>query len=299
MRAADRAVEVALRNQIEVRVAVMPDGLDPAECVIARGAEGFEACLNSSTEALEFKWSRALAAFGAGDSRRRRIAVDELVSFVARVVSAGGVDPLEQGFLIGRLSELLSVPQESIYAKLSAARRRQRLGKPDHAEQSGDSEYESSLRGISPAIVAAVESAIGCILVDSCCYHSDDAVINEAVAMNRTWQGMFRLFDDLAERSGNFGRDQVEDAADSAALLELLDCAGKRVGAPQDVAEAFGRARERLTVELEAQQMSELRGQLRDADPASGDADEAFRSFLDMARRQNSPIAVERRANTS
>ena len=63
MRAADRAVETALRHRITVKVVIMPDGQDPADFVIGQGSDALKSLLQSAIDALEFHWKRTVAAF--------------------------------------------------------------------------------------------------------------------------------------------------------------------------------------------------------------------------------------------
>ena len=107
MRAADRALQASLVGGIDVKVAVLDAGMDPADCVLQRGREGFERALQSATDALEFKWTLTERSFGEASPRARRAAIEALLEFVATVTAAGGIDPLGQGLLVRRISDML------------------------------------------------------------------------------------------------------------------------------------------------------------------------------------------------
>ncbi len=85
VRAADRAVEVALQHPVEVRVVLLEGGQDPADCVVAEGQEGFERQLKAARDALEFKWTQTLSAFSTAAGADRRQALEVYLRFVAQV----------------------------------------------------------------------------------------------------------------------------------------------------------------------------------------------------------------------
>ncbi len=60
-RAAARAYEFHEKFEVQARVLVLPDGLDPADFVAARGAEAFEALAAKAVPLVEFMIARALA----------------------------------------------------------------------------------------------------------------------------------------------------------------------------------------------------------------------------------------------
>jgi DNA primase len=151
LRAADRAAEVALRTQIDVRVVVLKGYKDPADCVVQAGPQAFAGQLKGAVDALEFKWSTALTALGHGSSRSRRAATEEFVRFVASATLTGGIDPLQQNLLVGRLSDLLRVPAEEIFDLLLRQRRtlQQRPADNANVNAASVSDYETSIRGLS------------------------------------------------------------------------------------------------------------------------------------------------------
>ncbi len=108
--AADRALGVALAQNLSVKLANVPGGQDPADYLQLAGEQGFRDLLNSSVEALTFRWKRTRERFAGADSpAARREAVSEFVSLVAELCKFGVVDAIQQGIIISQLSNLLSV----------------------------------------------------------------------------------------------------------------------------------------------------------------------------------------------
>jgi DNA primase len=303
MQAADRAVATALRGRIDVRVLIMGTGQDPADCVTNEGATGFESVLHSAVDALEFKWSQTVAGLEESDSRGRRIALEEFIQFVAGASLAGGLDPLAEGLLVGRLSELLSLPPRSIYELLATAKTTASRRPTTAPETLAVPAYEASIRGLPPGMVAAAEELFGLVLTDATLWAGVDEVLAAAVARCETWGRLHAIFGQLREDCGVFTRGDVLGRCEDSALCELISRACERVDAGLPTGEACRAARERLISEFDVLQMGHLRGCLSRQDAAGESGREAFESLLEVARRQHggspqTPLAADRRWNT-
>ncbi len=129
--AADRALGVALRYNLSVRIASVPDGKDPSDYLTAHGAGGIDSLLNGSVDALRFKWGRTCEMFadtggGGQNGSGRRQAVEAFISLVSQMASYGTLDAIQRGLVINQLSGLLSVPSEEIVKLLDQAQRKVR-----------------------------------------------------------------------------------------------------------------------------------------------------------------------------
>jgi len=83
LRAAERSLELLLPEQMDTRVAVLPEGEDPCSFLISHGAEQFVQVLDSAKELIDFKLDMVMAdpdyQTVAGQAR----VVDELMELVA------------------------------------------------------------------------------------------------------------------------------------------------------------------------------------------------------------------------
>lgn len=137
-RAADRALQVFLAGQLEVRLATVPEGKDPAECLANGDSGAFERALTSAVGALEFKWQqveRRCRPGATGQSQRQ--AIEEFLALIAESLSAADADPIQRGLIVNQVGRLLSLPAEEIYRQLQriAVRLRSdaRANPTDHA----------------------------------------------------------------------------------------------------------------------------------------------------------------------
>lgn len=124
--AADRAIGVALKHNLSVCIARVPEGKDPCDFLMGRGAGPFEETLNLAVDALGFKWQRTCERFASQEQGGgRRQAVGEFISLVAQSVRFGAVDAITRGLMVNQISQLLAIPAGEVHNLLSDAARKQ------------------------------------------------------------------------------------------------------------------------------------------------------------------------------
>ncbi|MFQ5805897.1 MAG: DNA primase [Phycisphaerae bacterium] len=285
LRAADRAVETALRHRVEVLVAVMPDGQDPADFVIGQGVGAFKSLLQSAIGALEFNWNRTVQAYSEGGQQGQRDAVEAFLRFVARVTLAGGIDPLEQGLLVGRLGELLSLPAGTAYellAKAKAAAAREPT--PQTSTTSVQSAYDGSIRGLPVGLVSAIEELFGLALSAPEYFEELKEGLAAGVRPCDAWKRLYEILQGMAEERGSFIRSDVIQSCHDSALCELVSRATERVASRPVSPAACRTVSDRVLAELEAVRQATLRANLREKSAEEGAAD--YEALLAIAKRQ-------------
>lgn len=298
-RAADRAVETALREKLDVRVAVMPAGEDPADCVLRIGAEGLRSVLQSAAGALEFKWAGTVAALSEGGGRGQREAVSAFIGFLARVVSRGGIDPIQQGLLVSRLSELLRLPAETIYEALATAHRKGSHAEArKHAEHiSETSSYDASVRGLPAGLVAATEELCGLILEEPSLYGRVEESLGVAAQFCDAFARFYEVASRAARSDGIPRQEAMIAACDDAMLLDFIGRSRRRVRGRCVSEEYASDVAARLEYEVECLQAARLKRELERSGTASPDRDsESFRAFLELTRRQAGVFSLRHRS---
>lgn len=295
-RAADRALETALRHQVRVRVALMTDGKDPAESLLASGATGFTAHLHSAVDALEFKWQGTVRAYGGSDAFARRSAAGDFVRYVARLAAFGGMEPLAQGVLISRLSELLSLPARSVYDLLASAKAAQQRGASSEApDNSEPSAYDATLRGLPVGLVAVVEGLFGVALAAPELWPQVAGALAAAGEEGGAWRRLHGVLERLSVERGAWSPGEVLEECGDAATGELVRraCAAH---AGTSIDADFARSLcERARDELELLRMAGLRGRLRSPACSGDDREQAYRALLLAGRGRNDVLGAERR----
>ncbi len=138
--AADRAVSVALRYNVKVRIARVTSGKDPYDFLQTHGASEFSDLLNSAEDALVFKWNRTRERFAADGGADRKQAVEEFISLVGQMVRFGTVDAIQQGLIANELSRLLAVPAAQVRQLLTdaGAKAAQAANRGDYQDIAGE-----------------------------------------------------------------------------------------------------------------------------------------------------------------
>ncbi len=128
-KAADRALEVFLREELDVAIAVLPDGLDPADLLASEGgSQRWQQAIEGATDALEYQFQRL------GGAMRQRSTVtgrqQAVEAFIQSLVRAGldAIHPLRRAMVQRRLGELTGLAESTVASMLRAAAPRRRVG---------------------------------------------------------------------------------------------------------------------------------------------------------------------------
>lgn len=293
--AAERGLEAALRHRIVVQVAVTADGKDPADSVLVGGAAGFTANLHSAADALEFKWRSVLRTFGAAGPLSERSAAEECLRFIAKVSASGGIDPLAQGMLISRLSELTGVPGATLYGLLGQARATTRTSPRSTPDTSEQSAYAVSVGGLPPGLISAVEELFGLALFEPSLFVSLRDDLASASGLCGSWRRLHDAMSAAAE-AGDWTREQVVGASDDADVCELIGLACDRAARGEhDAAALADELLRRVRHELDLRRAAALSRGLRDAESDAQIQEQRFRSLLDVGRRVGGVLPADRR----
>jgi len=124
--AANRALEVCLKQGIDIYVATISGGSDPCDFVVEQGPEAFRDVLEKANDVLKFKWLRLTERFEADQSMAgRKEAIEDYLQTIAAAIHSGRVSPIDRGLILNRLSAVLGLSARQIDDELS--RRSHRL----------------------------------------------------------------------------------------------------------------------------------------------------------------------------
>lgn len=98
-KAAQRAVQFIDKTSADMRCVVLPDNLDPAEFLAARGAQALQQQLDASRPLIDFVFSKMLASYDLTVVGQRLTALDDIASVLA---------PLKQSLIIDEYAMRLS-----------------------------------------------------------------------------------------------------------------------------------------------------------------------------------------------
>lgn len=178
-RAAESAVRVFLSETLDVQVAILPGGQDPADLMRQEdGVSQWRAMLEGASDALDYLFTRMKDRFDAAETLagRQRVAEDFLEQLSGLGLSS--LRGMRRAMVLQKLSRLLGMGEEELSSMLSAGRRRQTAGRSPAQEPAGAEEEVSSadlaLGENGPRITAsprAERELIGCLLHKPALFH--------------------------------------------------------------------------------------------------------------------------------
>ena len=113
--AARRSLELFIAQQVNVRVAAVPDGKDPCDYVIAAGATAFRQLVDQAPDALAYAWQQRSAEYAAGGTLvQKRRAAEEFLRLVVNSSAYGAIDSVRQGLLVNQMGQLMGMSAEEL-----------------------------------------------------------------------------------------------------------------------------------------------------------------------------------------
>ncbi len=153
-KAADRAIEVFFRHRLEVRLATVPEGKDPCDYLLLRGAEAFIAMINQAVDALQYKWSQTYRQLNQGGTiSGQQQAVEAFLTTIAQGLAQYEVDAVTRGFVENHLTRLLNLTPEEVHQRVGRLSKQQRTG-TQHSRKINNERwvtldsYENALREV-------------------------------------------------------------------------------------------------------------------------------------------------------
>ena len=160
--AADRALELFLGNEIDVRILSLPANLDPCDFLLKEGADAFRALVAGAVDPLAFVLDRAAERFDLDAIEGSRRAAEWVLGILSRARSS---QPIGLDFKLGKCLDNLSVrlnqPVDDLKKRLrelrQAASRRAGPGNPGSAAVANLSRSEAE--GAAPVAASSTPPA--------------------------------------------------------------------------------------------------------------------------------------------
>lgn len=120
----DRALEVFVTNDLDLRIATLPAGLDPCDLFVVHGAdEGrriFTQALEQAIDVFEYKLQRVWTKHQAGGLEGQRQASEEMLKILALTPNERSV---KTELMVNRIAQRLLIKEETVWARLKDLRK--------------------------------------------------------------------------------------------------------------------------------------------------------------------------------
>jgi DNA primase len=225
-KAADDAVALFLGSEVDIRLCMLPDGLDPCDFVVQRGVDELRRRIAEAPDALDYAIRRARAVYdSSGLDGRSRALADVLETMAAMPLILRGAMQQRLDLAVNRLAEAFRVEEAALRRRLAELRRDKTPGerRTSPAQPSGPAGPLMPPRERTIAELAVVHPGrIG-----------ELAPLAEVEAF--THAGLRRIVETCIRLCGRMGeaatteslREELGDAALDALVAELWESAPK------------------------------------------------------------------------
>jgi DNA primase len=169
MQAAQRGIEIALANDVDVRVVSLPEGHDPDSFVKAKGADAFRGLIEKAVSFIDFVAQSYERAGRLDTPEGQAHAVRQLVSTIAKMP-----DELKRNFYVKHIAEKYRLYESTLYRELEkhlGQERRQRgaetnrqdsydLDRPLSESQAAEPEVPTAERDLIHAMLDGGEEIV-------------------------------------------------------------------------------------------------------------------------------------------
>jgi len=125
----DRALQVFMGSDIDLRVATLPEGLDPCDLLTQRGPEPFQRALESAVEVFEIKLQFVARKHDVESVEGQRRAAHEMLSFVA----LSPKPDTDIAVLVNRIGQRFHIKEDLLWQRLRELRTARKTADVEHA----------------------------------------------------------------------------------------------------------------------------------------------------------------------
>jgi DNA primase len=124
----DALLALFVKNQIDLRILTLPEGLDPCDFIASQGSDAFRQLLATAVDALEHKFISVTQGLDLStDTHRASEAVEQVLATLAqlRPASSEAASPtlLREQQMLGRIARQFRLPEEQLRNRMSALRK--------------------------------------------------------------------------------------------------------------------------------------------------------------------------------
>lgn len=127
----DALLSLFVKNQIDLRILGLPEGVDPCDFICTHGGDAFRQLLTTAVDALEHKFNSVTQGLETPtDTHRASLAVEQVLATLAQIrpAAAEAATPtlLREQQMLGRIARRFRLPEEQLRSRLTNLRRARR-----------------------------------------------------------------------------------------------------------------------------------------------------------------------------
>jgi DNA primase len=231
------------KNQVDLRILTLPEGIDPCDFIATHGSDSFRALVAEAVDALEHKFRTVTNGLDTlTDTHRTAQAAEHLLATLAQIRPQGGGASsqalLREEQILSRLARKFHLPEESLRSRLTSLRRdARRPAAPRRADIVAPSSHLTTAAAMIPLRIqdlpASDRDVLELLLLDPGFAGRISSVVKPAELTSPTSRAIFTACCRLAQQGWgreDFGRLLAEfDDPNIKNLLVQLDesCSSK------------------------------------------------------------------------
>jgi len=156
-RSSDRSLEIFLAEELEVRIATLPQGTDPCDYIVQHGAEAFEKQIEAAKDLITYKMDTTLPDKGDAAPKAVSDAIDQILTTIS-----ASRNPTLVELMLKQLAERSGVSEGALRMRISSLERRPGRGTRERSTVSkprGEDRVEMAQREIVQGLLARSDLA--------------------------------------------------------------------------------------------------------------------------------------------
>jgi DNA primase len=271
----DRALEVFVSNDLDLRIATLPQGLDPCDFLTSHGPEPFRQALEGAIDVFEFKLQRVWAKHASHGIDGRTQALEELLAILALSPNERSVK-LE--LMLNRMAQRLLVKEEKVWARLKELRAARKIADGREAPRQVEAEAAAPEAKTGPAprhelelleLLLAEPALVPCAVADIALEEVENTGLRKVI------EALYLLHAEGQPSDLDHLHERVDNEKTWRRIQDLQQSGLDYEDRPAVFQKVVARFRERK----EQRRKQAIKNQMQDADPA--DALELLRKLRD------------------
>jgi DNA primase len=111
----DRALELFVSQELDLRIGLLPEGLDPCDLLIRDGAGALQSVFDGAQDVFEFKLRQVWPDQQAGTLEQKRAAADAMLTVLSAAPEIRGV---KMELMANRIAHRLGIKEETVWTRL-------------------------------------------------------------------------------------------------------------------------------------------------------------------------------------
>lgn len=227
-RATDRAMELFVNTQLDIRLASVPAGKDPCDYCMSAGGEAMRKVIAGAVDAMDFQWRRVAAQLhDTKGVQARQALINKFVDFVGAAMAGATIDTVKRVMLTDKVASLVGLDRKQVALMLrrkqDAAREATQKSPPTASAEidSALSTQDSALPLPPPRRMLDIrkltglprtESTIlGCLLIEPVLYERVRDAISADLFDEQTFRPLAVALFEYLENSGDLAQCSVSE----------------------------------------------------------------------------------------